>query len=71
MIGIVRFFGWSFALSVVLWKLGTVFGFDVGNFPGTITLQGDSYGIRIPLLFCLITSVVLTLVLNFAFGRRK
>ncbi len=62
--GTLRFFGWSLVVSLLLWKLGPVVGFDVAQFPGTITFQSGAYGIQIPVLFCLVTSVVLTLLVR-------
>ncbi len=58
--GFARFLGWSFILSLVLWKVGPLVGFDVGQFPGTLTFESGSYGIQIPVLFCLLVSAGLT-----------
>ncbi len=66
--GTLRFFGWSLVVSLLLWKLGPVVGVDVSQIPGTITFQTGNYGIQIPVLFCVLTSVVLTLVMA---GFRK
>jgi hypothetical protein len=69
--GTLRFFAWSVVLSLVLWKLGPVAGFDVSRFPGTFTFQSGTYGIQVPLLFCLIVSAVLTLLLTLARRLRR
>lgn len=58
--GIVRFLGWSFVLSLLLWKFSPTLGFDVSQFPGTFTFQSGAYGIQIPVLFCLLVSAGLT-----------
>lgn len=58
--GVVRFLGWSFVLSVLLWKFSPMLGFDVSRFPGTLTFQSGTYGIQVPVLFCLLVSAGLT-----------
>jgi hypothetical protein len=41
----------------------------VGRLPGDINLRGRNWSVSIPLITCLILSILLTLLLNFFFRR--
>ncbi|MCS6772227.1 MAG: DUF2905 domain-containing protein [Kiritimatiellae bacterium] len=45
----------------LLWPLLTKLPF--GRLPGDITIQGENYVVKLPLMTCLILSVLLSLVL--------
>jgi hypothetical protein len=41
----------------------------LGHLPGDITIKRDNYTINIPIVTCLLVSVVLTVLLNVIFRR--
>lgn len=62
--GTLRFFGWYLVLSMLLWKLMPVLGIDFSKVPGTFTFQVGRYGIQVPVLFCLVISIFLTVLVR-------
>lgn len=63
------------ALGAVLLVVGAILYFGekfihLGRLPGDIHIERGNYSIHFPVVTSILVSIVLTVVLNFLFGRR-
>lgn len=57
-------------IGALLW-LGSRFGIPFGKLPGDIHIEGQKVSFYMPIVTCLVISVVLTLLLNLIFWFAK
>jgi hypothetical protein len=61
---------WMLILGVVLVVVGTVvwlvesLGLPLGRLPGDVRMRGEGWSFHLPIMTCIIVSVVLTVMLN-------
>ena len=60
---------WMIVFGAVVIAIGTLFYFGLlpgklGQLPGDINVRREGYGIHIPIITCIIVSIVLTIVIN-------
>lgn len=52
-------------IGVILWG-GSRMGFPLGKLPGDISYQKNAFGLYIPIVTCVIVSIILTVIINIA-----
>ncbi|MCE5230451.1 DUF2905 domain-containing protein [bacterium] len=62
-------FGAILLVAGALLYLAAKFNLPLGRLPGDINLHGKGWSVSIPLMTCIILSILLTIILNLFFRR--
>lgn len=57
-------------MGCIVWLAGKL-GFPIGNLPGDIQIRRPGFSLNIPLVTCLVLSIVLTVMANLFFWFMK
>ena len=67
---------WIMTFGAMLIAVGALFYFGIlpgklGHLPGDINLRREGYSVTIPLVTCIVISIILTIVLNLLFRMKR